>query len=659
MNSEYFAMTRKAAAAVLGTLLASSLLIAQNPTPLITKSPADLVAVLKSDASQKEKADACRELAVIGNKDALDVLIPLLADEKLSHMARYALETMPDPAVNPALRNALPQLQGRQLCGTIITLGVRRDAEAVKPLGEYLSNPDPDVAQAAARALGDIGTVEAQRLLMAALRNVNDANRLSVCEGLLRCADNALKSGRPRRAIRVYDALRQQTSVPHQVKAGAVRGAIIARGESGLDLLRECLQSEDYIVFAAAVRTAIESKETGVTAALTDALQKIPADNQVVVLNALAHRGDPAALPAIIEMAKNGTQALKLAAVRAIGQIGQPTTIPALVDLMGSTDREVSQAARESLAAIPGQEVDNVILKMLAGENPSDRLTALQLIGRRRMQSAVPNLRKATGDGDGRVRTTALKRLGELGGPDQLGDLLNFLLRTTDNADLNAAEESIIALVARAGAPQSAAETIVGRLGAAQPQAKSALVRVLASIGGPAALKAVREACKDSNAEVRAAAIRSLGSWKTLDAAPDLLELAKNASETTDRSVALSAYLGLANNAELPPEPRLSMCQQASSLIERVEHKKLLLAALGSIHTVESVSMIAPYLDDAATKEEASAAVVAVSEAILRDGANKANAEKILPALRKAAESTGNADLGRRARALLRRAESR
>ncbi|MGC8989156.1 MAG: HEAT repeat domain-containing protein, partial [Verrucomicrobiia bacterium] len=131
MNFEYFAMTRKAAAALTGTLLASSLLIAQNPTPLVTKSRADLVAVLKSDASQKEKADACRELAVIGNKDALDVLIPLLADEKLSHMARYALETMPDPEVNPALRNALPQLKGRQLCGTIHTLGVRRDTEAV------------------------------------------------------------------------------------------------------------------------------------------------------------------------------------------------------------------------------------------------------------------------------------------------------------------------------------------------------------------------------------------------------------------------------------------------------------------------------------------------------------------------------------------------
>lgn len=59
-------------------------------------SEGKLIAILKSDASHKEKADACRQLSIIGTKDAVAPLAALLGDEKLSHMARYALEPIPD-----------------------------------------------------------------------------------------------------------------------------------------------------------------------------------------------------------------------------------------------------------------------------------------------------------------------------------------------------------------------------------------------------------------------------------------------------------------------------------------------------------------------------------------------------------------------------------
>jgi hypothetical protein len=50
------------AALAIGTTAA----LAQKPTPLLTHSPDELVAVLKSsDSSQKDKVDACRQLSVI------------------------------------------------------------------------------------------------------------------------------------------------------------------------------------------------------------------------------------------------------------------------------------------------------------------------------------------------------------------------------------------------------------------------------------------------------------------------------------------------------------------------------------------------------------------------------------------------------------------
>src|SRR5689334_14093880 len=98
---------------------------AQQPTPLLTQPADRLIAVLKSDASRKEKVDACRQLAVIGTKEAVAALAALLANEQMNHMARYALETIPDPSVDEALRAALGQLQGRPLVGVIGSIGVR------------------------------------------------------------------------------------------------------------------------------------------------------------------------------------------------------------------------------------------------------------------------------------------------------------------------------------------------------------------------------------------------------------------------------------------------------------------------------------------------------------------------------------------------------
>ena len=51
-------------------------------------------------------------------------------------MARYALEPIPDPSVDDALRDALGKLKGRLLVGVIGSLGVRRDAKAVDGSGQ-------------------------------------------------------------------------------------------------------------------------------------------------------------------------------------------------------------------------------------------------------------------------------------------------------------------------------------------------------------------------------------------------------------------------------------------------------------------------------------------------------------------------------------------
>jgi HEAT repeat protein len=632
---------------------------AKPAEPTTKEQVAKLCAVLSSDSPQKDKADACRELARIGTKDAVAPLAALLADEKLSHMARYGLETIPDASVDKALRDAAAKLHGRQLVGVIGSLGVRRDAKAVNVLAKLLHDSDNDVAQASARALGRIGNPPAVKALQDALDGVSAANQLAFYEGLLRCAEMAEVKGHREAAMDIYDRLRK-LSAPHQVRTAALRGAILTRKEDGLPLLAVALHSDDFTLVLAAARTAQEMSGSQVTRLLAGELAGLPADRQIVVIQTLGKRADEVALPALSVAAQNGEKPVRLAAVRALAEIGKPSALPVLVDLLGDADREVAQAAQESLASLPDGEVDAAIITMLADGTPARRTTAMELIVRRRMVSAIPALFDVAGGTDPKLRTAAVNKLGELAGPAELPRMLDLLAKAKSSEDLEATEQALSAICLKEAKSESCVGQLEARLAQSPPAQKCALLRVLGgAVGGAAALRTVRAAVNDPNPEVHSAAIRVLGGWSTADAATDLLELARTADNPTDKSICLRGYLTLAGHADLPADKRLAMCREAAALVQKDEEKKLLLAALGGIVTTDALDLIKPYLDDPATKEEASTAAVDISAKLLQGTDSAKLAPKLVAPLEKVTHSTANADLEKRAKKLLEQATSK
>lgn len=648
--------------AVLAMVLcgASPNAMAQQPTPLLAQSAAESLAVLKSaDATQKQKVDACRQLAVLGGKDAIPVLAGLLSDEKLSHMARYALEPNPDPEVDEVFRRALGALQGRPLVGVIVSIGVRKDPQAVEPLSRMLSHQNADVVQAAARSLGNIASPAAVDALKRALEGASGVNQLAVCEGLFRCAE-ALQAKRERaRAVAIYDDLRK-VETAHHIRTGALRGAILARGADGLSLLKEQLRNEDYLSFAAAVRTTYEMPGNGATEALGERLPQLTdPDRQRLVILALGKRTDAAAVQALAAAAKNAAKPIRVAAIKALAETGNPGAASVLSDLLDQGDREISQAALESFASLQGSQIDAAVKKMLNSPVDARRAAAIELAGRRRMTGCVPDLLALAGGSNNEIRPLALSKVGELGAPTDAAAVLALLPKLTASDDLEAAEQALTALCAKSANPENCAEPLTASLEKAQPEQKAVLLRVLGSVGGPRALRAVRAAVNDSNRQVHGAAIRALGSWKTADAAPALLDLAKNASDSTDRTLSLRGYLGLAANPDIPANERLTMCREAASLVKDDEEKRLLLAALGSSSSGRAARMVMPYLDEPGTKEEASAAMAAIADRALKGERSAQAAPRLIEPLEKAAKTAGNERLVKRLNTLLQQARAK
>jgi HEAT repeat protein len=593
-------------------VVASVLLAADTVQP----EEARLIATLKSEsAPPHDKSAACRRLAVIGTKESVPVLAALLADEKLSHMARFALEPMPDPAAGEALRNAMGTLHGKLLVGVINSIGARRDAAATPALSKLLAGGEADTASAAAAALGRIGNSDAAQTLQQALTNGPSGLRTAVADAGLVCAERLLSGGAAGEATGLFDRLRKM-ELPSHVKMAATRGAILARGTAGVPLLLEQLRSDDAGTCAVGLRVARELPGAAVTKALATEAGKLSEGKQVLVLQALADRGDPAALPAMFEAARGGTMPVRVAAIRGLPRLGGAAVVPVLLEAAAQPEAELAEAAKVSLAGLSGKEVDAALVAAVAQGGTRLRRAAIDTVAERRIAAAVPALLKAAGDADSALRIAAIKGLGATVSASEFRALADLLIQAKVGEELSTAEAAVSLACMRLTDKEWCADQLLSGPSPASLEAKCALVRLLAQLGGAKALQAVRSAAQDSSAPVKDAAIRALADWPDAAAAPDLLQIVRGSDNASHRVLAFRGYVRLSREAQVPADARLKMLSVAMDLARTTDDKKLVLGAFGDVQTIESLRLAARFLSESDLADEAGAAVAKIAGAI-------------------------------------------
>jgi HEAT repeat protein len=188
-----------------------------------------LAAVLTGNTGRAAKDFACRRLSLIGTADSVPVLAGLLTAKDMAHMARFALERIPDAAAAEALRGALPKTAGALRVGCIVSLGVRRDEPSVPALAALLAEQDQAVAAAAATALGHIGTPQAAAALGDFLKKAPAGLKPIAADANLACAGRLLAGGKKAEAAAIYKSLSGEDQ-PKHVRVAAAQGLLAAAG---------------------------------------------------------------------------------------------------------------------------------------------------------------------------------------------------------------------------------------------------------------------------------------------------------------------------------------------------------------------------------------------------------------------------------------------
>ena len=640
-----------------------------NSKQIMTRPAAELVELLGDpNASVFEKAKACQQLAVVGSKDAVPALAALLPDEKLNVYARFGLEAIPDPTVDEALRNAATKLEGRPLVGVIDSIGQRKDAQALDLLKGLLGNSDPSVAAAAAGALGRIGTPEAAECLLEHIANDNPPVRAAVVDACLTCAERLAASDKKEEtevagllyaflAKGVVPFSQEEVDIPKHVKVAALGGlfrlkTLLEQGEA-VDLLAEQIRSQDEAFFNLGLAVTRELPGDDVTTALAAELEKLPPERQALLLRALGDRKEPLPLPALLAAGKSDSSAVRQAAVCLLAKRADPSAVAALLDAALGDDATIAQIAKEGLGNLSGQEVDAVLVGRLADANANAKVVLFELAGRRRIATAMPNLREALADADASVRLAAIAALGQLIELDDMDLLIGKALAADASAETTAAQNALRTAALRMADRDGCAAKLAEHVDGASAANRTYLLELLGEVSGKKALEAVAAGVSSSDPAVKDAATRVLGEWLNADAAPVLLEIAKTDGDGKYQIRALRGYIRIARQLQLPAETKLAMFRTAMEVAGRDQEKQLALDILTRIPSPTSLDSAVSYLSVPALKDAAADAAVKIAAKLVAQ-----EPKAVAEAMQKVVDANPGGDLVNRAKQLLGQAKA-
>jgi HEAT repeat protein len=621
---------------------------------ILAMPEAELVALVqREDASTFERAKAIQRLGMVGGDEAVRVLAAQLGDEELNAYARSALVAIGDAAADAALREAAGKLEGRPLVGVLNSIGERRDEQAVGMLEGHLKSGDAEVRSAAAVALGEIGSEAAAKALGAAL-----AGDLSAVPALgdacLVCADRI--AGRSREAaVELYDRL-IASRVAQPVRRAAMLGRVRLNPDDAAAWIGEQLASPDADSFHVALAAARELDRDDVATAMAKSLSKLTAEQQAVVVDALAER--PLALPLgwLVMQTKSESPVLRAAVIDALADRGG-VAATALVDvaLGGGAGAPL---AIERLKDVKSDDVDREIIEQAAQAEQRTNVVLIELAGARGIDELRPLAAELVSHADAGVRRAAIVALGQLGTLADLDVIIERALGEDEKDDVDAARKALRTAALRLDDREACATRVARELDMAAPETREYLLRLLREMGAGSdvALQTIVAAAKSDDAALKEAGTRELGAWPTAAAGAALLDLAKNDVEEKYRVRAMRGYIRIGRQLQLSDEERLAYFKTALEVAQRDEERRLALGILERIPSVATLEVATGYLgDDAMGSAAGETAVKIAAKLILSEPAAVA---KAMSAVKGAPGVELDADTLQLAEALLKRAGS-
>ncbi len=572
----------------------------------------DLVELLRQpDATFTAQQAAAQRLGQLLTRpadiaSAIATLEPLLTDERLSNLARLALEPVPGAAVDAAFLRALAAPETGARVGLVQSIGNRRIANAVPQLAPFLKDRDEHTAAAATKALGQIGNADA----LAALDNAPDPAGRAVVEARLACAWNLPAT----EGVTVFRRIYDDTKVSAPQRAIAFRGLLGCGPAAAGQRIVDALRGDDV----AAKRVAIEALSApsikGVTPLLLDKFDAFDAPTKAAVLAALSRQKDAAAGPAAVKAVADSDASVRAAGLAALGVLpGTADVANQLAKFLSEATGDDAKAARQSLARLNGPGVNDAILAGATQGEPRLRAVFIELLGLRGMNEALPPLWKMREDASGAVRAAAVRAVGDLAAGSDQAAMLAWTIGATDSQEITRAQRALVSISQRNHDVAARDRVITDAIDHGSPAAQLRLLPVLNRLGGPAALACAGRLALEPTANVASAATDTLARWPDRAALPLLVAAAEKSTLSEVRETAVKGAVEFLDRTRgVPADEPFDVVGRLLGVAKQTDTRKSLIFLLSRGSAPAALALAEKLSAEADVADEAREAALAI-----------------------------------------------
>ena len=417
-------------------------------------------------------------------------------------------------------------------------------------------------------------------------------------------------------------------------------GAARAADDEVVDMIVELLSGSDddmRMLALQQIREKVPGKDA--TRRFLELLPKLPTDVQVKLIDALGERGDAAARPVILKMLSSKTEAIRAMAARALSGLASPADIPVLAKVAATGSDPEKEAARHSLRQLRGNEMNAAMTEALKSADAQAKIELITALIDRNVKESMPVVLEHADDSELAVRLAVLAALRAMADENHTAVVVKRLKSAQDKSERKQAALALLATCRRG--QTKCADAVIAGIDGADAATRIFLMRALPLAGGPKSLNEIVARLKDDDEGVSVEALRVLAGWPDPAAIPHLKELARDVKNLRNHVLAIRGIVRLASPGKDHPAD-VATLSEAMKLATRKEEKVLVLGALGTIPTLESLALVASGLDQPEIAEDAGFVAVLIAERI--SGGNTGQVQAVMQKVAETVQSQKTRD---------------